>query len=65
MTYYKIVQDGNVVDAGFVFLKWNEKHHCMLSCEVNEAQFIQSFDQSVLDASRRGHPSCAQPLSAG
>ncbi len=48
MTYYKIVQDGTVIDAGFVFLKWNEKHHCMFCCDVNEAQFIQSYDQAAV-----------------
>ena len=45
MTYYKIVRNGIVTDAGFVFLAWNEKHHRMMACDIEEAQYIQSFNQ--------------------
>ena len=45
MTFYKIVRDGTVIDAGFIFLKWSERSHRLVVCDVNEAQFVQSFDQ--------------------
>lgn len=45
MVFYKIIRDGTTTDAGFVFLKWNEHSQHTVACDVNEAQFIQSFDQ--------------------
>lgn len=45
MVFYKIIRDGTTTDAGFVFLKWNEHSRHTVACDVNEAQFIQSFDQ--------------------
>lgn len=46
MICYKIIQNEQVIDAGFVFLKWNETRHKMNLCNENEAQFVQSFDQT-------------------
>lgn len=46
MTYYKIIQNNQIVDAGFVFLKWNERRHRFNLCDENEAQFVQAYDQS-------------------
>ena len=43
MVFYKIIRDESVIDAGFVFLKWNEKRHRMYICDVDEGQFVQSF----------------------
>lgn len=44
MTFYKIIRDGEVVDAAFTFLQWNERHSCMMACEPRDAQFVQSYD---------------------
>lgn len=46
MTYYKIIQDNQVIDAGFVFLKWNERRHRLNLCDEGEAQFVQSYNQT-------------------
>lgn len=45
MNYYKIIADGNVIDANFVFLKWQKKHNILVGCNASEAHFIQSSDQ--------------------
>lgn len=48
MKYYKIIRDGNAVDAGFNFLRWDTRHHCMMLCEQDKAQFVQSLDGSTV-----------------
>lgn len=45
MNYYKIIANGTVIDANFIFLKWQEKHGILIGCDAAEAQFIQSSDQ--------------------
>lgn len=45
MNYYKVIVNGNVIDANFVFLKWQEKHNILVGCDAEEAHFIQSSDQ--------------------
>ncbi len=45
MHFYKIIKDDAVIDVGFVFLNWSEKHGCMIACDVSEAQFAQSSDE--------------------
>ena len=44
MNYFKVIIDGNVVDVGTVFLKWNNGKHHMYLCGLNEAQFVQGLD---------------------
>ena len=44
MDYYKVIIDGNVIDVGTVFLKWNNAKHHMYMCSLNEAQFVQGRD---------------------
>lgn len=46
MNYYKVISNGIVIDANFVFLKWQKKNKVMLGCDISEANFIQSSDQS-------------------
>lgn len=46
MTYYKVIQDDRIVDAGFVFLKLNERRRRLNLCDEDEAQFVQAHDQS-------------------
>lgn len=48
MNYYKVTRGGTVIDAGFMFLKWSQKHRCMFACDASEAQFIQSSDQAQI-----------------
>lgn len=44
MTYYKVIKNNEVIDVNHVFLKWQERHNLLLSCDVSEALFIQSSD---------------------
>lgn len=44
MTYYKVIKDGEIIDVNHIFLKWQQKHNLLLSCDVSEALFIQSSD---------------------
>ena len=44
MTYYKIIKDGMAVDAGFTFLRWDDRHGRLMGCDAQEAHFIQSGD---------------------
>lgn len=46
MNYYKVIANGTVIDANFIFLKWQEKHGILIGCDAQEAQFIQSTDQA-------------------
>lgn len=46
MNYYKVTANGIVIDANFVFLKWQQKHGILVGCDAAEGQFIQSADQS-------------------
>ena len=46
MTYFKIIQNNQVIDAGFVFLKWNIPHHKLHTCDINEGQFVQNYKQN-------------------
>lgn len=46
MNYYKVISNGIVIDANFVFLKWQKKNRILLGCDISEANFIQSSDQS-------------------
>lgn len=51
MRYYKIIKDGMVVDANFVFLKWTQNGAGMRfleTCDIEEAQYIQSYDQKEI-----------------
>lgn len=48
MTYFKVIQGSQVVDAGFVFLKWNEARRKMNISDENEAQFVQSYNQELV-----------------
>ena len=42
MAYYKITRQDATEDAGYLYLKWNPGCRCMMTCEQNEAEFIQS-----------------------
>lgn len=44
MTFYKIIQNGTVIDVGSAFLKWSTDYHRMLICDVNQGQFVCSID---------------------
>jgi hypothetical protein len=62
MNYYKVVANGNVIDANFIFLKWQEKHGIIIGCDAAEAQFIQSSDQAKVWRTPWLHPA---PEAAG
>lgn len=44
MRFYKIIKDNTVIDANFVWLKWQTKHRVLLACKPYEASYIQSYD---------------------
>lgn len=44
MSYFKVVRDGVVIDAGEIFLRWQEKNRVLVSCTPEKAQFIRSHD---------------------
>lgn len=46
MKYYKVIANGTVIDANFVWLKWQEKNRILIGCDAEDAQFIQSTDQA-------------------
>lgn len=48
MNYYKVIENGTVIDANFIFLKWQEKNRILLGCDASEANFIQSTDQNKI-----------------
>lgn len=48
MNYYKVLRDGIIVDANYVFLRWSEKHKILLGCDPEDGQFIQSSDQTSI-----------------
>lgn len=45
MKYYKVISNGVVIDANYMWLKWQTKHRILLGCEPHEANYIQSSDQ--------------------
>lgn len=45
MNYYKIIENGTVIDANCIFLKWQKKNNILIGCDASEANFIQSSDQ--------------------
>ena len=51
MTFYKIITNGAVTDAGTIWLTWNAKHHCLMACEPNNAVYAQGRD---LRSDRKG-----------
>lgn len=44
MNYYKIREGGKVVDANFVFLRFQPKHRILITCPAEKGEFIQSYD---------------------
>lgn len=44
MTYYKIIRDGEAVDAAHTFLRWDTRHTCLMACEPEAASYVQSYD---------------------
>lgn len=48
MTYFKIVKNNKVIDVGCVFLKWNNEKKKMYICDVDDAQFVQTYDESKI-----------------
>lgn len=44
MKYYKVIRDGVIVDAGEIWLRWQEKNRILISCAPEDAQFIMSHD---------------------
>lgn len=48
MNYFKIIIDGIVKDIGATFLKWNSKHNMLFCCDVQDAEYAQSYTQNTI-----------------
>lgn len=48
MTFFKILQENKVVNVGCVFLKWNSARKKMYICDVDEGQFVQTYDETKI-----------------
>lgn len=48
MTYFKVIANGAAVDAGWMWLKWNARHKCLMACEPNAANYAQSYDGATV-----------------
>jgi hypothetical protein len=46
MKYYKVIANGTVIDANYIWLRWQRKHNILIGCEPHEANYIQSYDQA-------------------
>lgn len=48
--FYKIIKDGKIIDVsdGLLFMRWQEKFHRMIYCDLKEAQAIQSSDEKTV-----------------
>ena len=47
MTYFKIINNGEAVDAGWMWLHWNAKHKCLMVCEPREAHYVQNYTETA------------------
>ena len=48
MTYFKIIDNGHAVDAGWMWLRWNTKHKCLMACEPREAHYVQNYTETAV-----------------
>lgn len=48
MTYFKIIDNGQAVDAGWMWLQWNTKHKCLMACEPREAHYVQNYTETAV-----------------
>ena len=48
MTYFKIIDNGEAVDAGWMWLRWNAKHQCLMVCEPREAYYVQNYTETAI-----------------
>ena len=48
MTYFKVIENQAAVDAGYLWLRWNARHQCLMACEPREANYAQSYDGKTI-----------------
>ena len=48
MTFFKVIENGEAVDAGWMWLRWNTKHGCLLACEPREAHYAQNYTETAI-----------------
>ena len=48
MTFFKIIKNKKVISVGCVFLKWREDNHQFFICDVDEGQFVLSYDEKYI-----------------
>ena len=48
MTYFKIINNGEAVDAGWMWLQYNTRHRCLMACEPRDAHYVQSYDGATV-----------------
>lgn len=47
MSYYKLIRDDVIFDAGEMWLRWQHKNRIMLRCEPSDAQFVMGSDETI------------------
>lgn len=48
MTYFKIIENGEAVDAGWMWLRWDTRHGCLMACEPREAHYAQNYTETAV-----------------
>lgn len=60
MKFYKIIKDNKIIDCNYLFFKYQMKNNLILSCDLQEANFLQSSDGTKLY-----HPKWLAPVPDG
>ncbi len=47
MTFFKVIKDNQIIDAGSTFLKWNVKWQQLFACDAEDGQFVLSLKEIV------------------
>lgn len=48
MSYFKVIQNGEAINAGEIWLYWNTRHNCLMACEAQHANYGQSYDGETI-----------------
>lgn len=48
MTYFKIIENNEAVDAGWMWLRWDTRHNCLMACEPREAHYAQNYKENAV-----------------
>ena len=66
MNFFEVVDNGQIIDAGFVYLYWDERQKRLYGCDVKKAEYLQSYNgQKIYHANwmkplKSGSPACEE-----